>query len=1128
MNDHSLIDQNERQQALDTSQSFCVQAPAGSGKTELLIQRFLKLLIKSEQPEDILAFTFTRKAAFEMRQRLLISLRQENTDKLTALTKELVKQVLARNLKCEWHLLENPQRLQIKTIDAFNASICAQLPIVSGLGGQVEIIEDMEPIYQQAIETSLAKLNTDSKLSTSIAKFLAHLDNNLGQAKNLLISLLYKRDQWLSHILRLQYEDLRIELSLNLQQVIIETLEEAHLVLQPFDTEITSLVEFAARNLAIREDNSLDKLTANKKLPEPNLQETEAWKALANFILKQDQQYRKIVNITNGFPKPDDGKSTEEKALYKNKKIDFLALISKLKELPECLPSLQNLLILPALNYSDDEWNFLEALTQVLLDLVSELTLLLNQTNQADYIHVSASALQALAYEDSLSDLSLRLDYRIKHILVDEFQDTSLQQIELLKRLTSGWQCNDGRTLFIVGDGMQSCYSFRNADVGLFLKARDEGIGNVELNSLQLKMNFRSSTAIVDWVNQIFSLSFPQQDNISRGAVAYSSSQAIKALEDSGVSTTLLVDDDYETKTELALARNSEARLLLEQLKSLLLKPDNSIAILVRNRSHLNAIIPLLREENIPWNASEIDPLSAFSVISDLLSLLRALINLSDKTALFSLLRAPFIGITLNDIHEIVLYSNENKLSLWQSLNNFHQQQKLSGDAQKRLHKVIPILTQARKQRQTLAIRNWLEQCWILLGGPASLQSTHELHYIERFFLLLEAETVNGEIDNIHSFERKCGKTYLGSTHDADAPLQIMTIHKAKGLEFDYVLIPGLDREPRSNDKDLFLWHEHNSVIADGKLLLAPLNALGESNNPTYQYLKNEAALRTKLENTRLLYIAITRAKQHAFLFAKVQLDKSNNYKSPTKNSLFATIWPALEKSPSLFKTVNLSLETKVAPIVKQKKIVTHRLKSNWENPFKPVFNSHTSKLKIRDNPHQNLIEKKVGELIHECLRLIVEKKIDIVNEETQSRYEKFWRSNLKPVCFDTQSMEYAIQLIKNNLESCLKHEKANWLFDNSHEASSCELSISDYRRQWRKEHIIDRTFIDQGTRWIIDYKSSSLVASQDQTEFIKKQEELYLPQLSRYAELFQAMDNRPIKTALFFTSLPYWHEIKL
>ena len=1126
MNNHPLIDKSERQQALDTSRSFCVQAPAGSGKTELLIQRFLKLLIQSEQPEDILAFTFTRKAAFEMRQRLLTNLRQENTDKATELTTELVKQVLKRNLECGWHLLENPQRLQIKTIDAFNAAICAQLPVVSGLGGQVEIIEDMEPIYQQAIESTLAKLNTDSVLSTSIAKFLTHLDNNLGKAKNLLISLLYKRDQWLSHILRLQHEDLRIELSENLQQVVIEALEESKHILQPLNTKISSLAEFAANNLTKRGNNSLDKLAANKKLPNAQLQDTENWKALANFLLTQDQQFRKAVNINNGFPKADDGKNSEEKTLYKNKKTDFLGLITKLKELPESLSSLQNLLILPAIHYNDDEWDFLEALTQVLIDLVSELSLLLNQTNQADYIHVSASALQALTHEDSLSDLSLRLDYRIQHVLVDEFQDTSLQQIELLKRLTSGWQINDGRTLFIVGDGMQSCYSFRNADVGLFLKARDEGIGNVNLNSLQLKMNFRSSTAIVDWVNQIFSSSFPQQDNISRGAVTYSKSQAIKSIEDSGVSTRLLVNDSNDT--ELALLRDTEARLLIEQLLPLLPKPDISIAILVRNRSHLNAIIPLLRENNISWNASEIDPLSAFSVITDLLSLMRALTNLADKTALLAVLRAPFIGITLKDIHQLVLYANANKISLWQSLNRYHEQDLLSEDAQERLNKVMPILTQARNQRQTLAIRNWLERCWILLGGPASLKSSHELQYIERFFLLLEAETVNGEIDNIHSFERKCSKTYLATTHDENTPLQIMTIHKAKGLEFDYVFIPGLEREPRSNDKELFLWHEHNSITANGKLLLAPLNALGENENPTYQHLKNEKSLRSKLENTRLLYIAITRAKQKAFLFARVQLDKANNFKSPSKNSLLATIWHALEQDPTLFKTVNLSLQSPTANKIKQNNIATHRLTSKWKNPATTVFSPHLREVKLRDKPHQNLIEKKVGELIHECLRLVVETKLDILSEEVQNKYEKFWRSNLKPVCFNTESMEYAIQLIKNNLTSCLKHEKAYWLFDNTHNASACELAISDYRKQWRKEHIIDRTFVDDETRWIIDYKSSSLSDQQSQADFIKQQEEHYLPQLSRYAELFQAMDERPVKAALFFTSLPYWHEIKL
>ncbi len=549
---------------------------------------------------------------------------------------------------------------------------------------------------------------------------------------------------------------------------------------------------------------------------------------------------------------------------------------------------------------------------------------------------------------------------------------------------------------------------------------------------------------------------------------------------------------------------------------------------MVRNRSHLNSIIPLLRQENISWNASEIDPISAFTVVTDLLSLLRALTNLADKTALLALLRAPFVGITLSDIHEIVLYADKNELSLWQSLGNFQNQNKLSEDAQQRLERVMPILEQARKQRQTIAIRNWLEQCWLLLGGPASLQSTHELQYIERFFLLLESETVNGEINNIHAFERKCDKTYLGTTHDASTSLQIMTIHKAKGLEFDYVLIPGLDREPRNNNKELFMWHEHNSATADGNLLLAPLNAKGESNNPTYQYLKNEAALRTKLENTRLLYIAITRARQQAFLFAKVQLDKSNNFKTPSKNSLFSTIWAALEQSPALFKTVNLSQQMQKTTEAKQQSIITHRLKAHWENPLQAVFNSHSGDSRLSDNPHQNLIEKKAGELIHECLRLVVEKKLDIFNEKVLSKYEEFWSSRLKPVCFNTQNMEYAIELIKNNLESCLKHDKAYWLFDHSHKLSACELAISDYRQQWRKEYIIDRTFIDKGTRWIIDYKSSSIAENQSLSDFIIKQEEHYRPQLSRYAELFQVMDGRPVKTALFFTSLPHWHEINL
>tara|TARA_R110000824_G_scaffold288508_2_gene476644 strand:- start:228856 stop:232242 length:3387 start_codon:yes stop_codon:yes gene_type:complete len=1128
MTEVSIIDAAEREQALDISQSFCIQAPAGSGKTELLTQRLLKLLIHCEEPEEILAFTFTRKAAFEMRQRLLKSLRQENSESLTPLSRELAAQVLVQNEVRKWHLLENPQRLQIKTIDSFNASICAQLPVVSGLGGQVNLVEDMEPIYQQIIELTLAKLENNSPLGQEISVFLTHLDNNLGRAQQLLIPLLHKRDQWLSNILRARQENLRKELSNNLQAIIIEVLGDACSILQPFGERLMSLVKYAAENLEKNNDDSLSKHNFQSRLPAAEVKFVDAWQAIANFLLtKTEGNFRKSVTKTNGFPKEADGSNTEEKALFKNQKSEFIHLLDECRNKPDLLPALQNLLVLPAPEYRNEDWTFLNALSSVLLDLVVELNVYLNKSNQADYIHISASALQALNYEESLSDLALRLDYRIKHILVDEFQDTSHHQIELLKSLSSGWQAADGRTLFIVGDGMQSCYGFRNADVGLFLKARDEGIGAVKLQSRQLKMNFRSSDSLVEWVNHIFSQSFPQQDSISRGAVAYSPSRALKVAEAPGVVTSLLVHP-ADAKADLKSSRKKEAELVLEQLNKLPLTTDCSIAILVRTRGHLEAIIPLLRQAAIPWNASGIDPLSSFSVIRDLLSLLRALTNLADKTALFALLRTPFIGLPLNDIHLVATHAEKQEQSLWQSLCGHSEQTDLSRDTQQRLARVMPILLRARKQRQTLPLRDWLEQCWLELGGPACLQNDHELVYVERFLQLLEAEIKGADISNIHAFERKCEATYLGSTHDASAKLQIMTIHNAKGLEFDYVLIPGLDRRPRSNDKELFLWQEKSSAKSDSRLLMAPLNAKGQEDNPTYVYLKNEANIRNKLENTRLLYIAITRARKQAFLFAQIQADKTGSYKAPPEPSLLATIWTALVKDIDAQRLIELSSIYIPSRDNETETLTTLRLKNSWSPTAIQQKGFIPRESVIPSDQHLNLIEKKVGDIIHDCLRLKVEQNLDVLAENTKDKYEAYWFSLLKPVCPDQQSMQQALQVIKDNLRRCLQHDRADWLFDNSHQDSHCELAISDYRQQWRKEHIIDRTFIADGIRWIVDYKSSALTGNQTQADFIRSQEELYSAQLHRYAELFRAMEKLPVKTALFFTALPYWHEIPL
>ena len=121
-----------------------------------------------------------------------------------------------------------------------------------------------------------------------------------------------------------------------------------------------------------------------------------------------------------------------------------------------------------------------------------------------DFTEVAQGALRALGEPEMPTDLALALDYRIRHLLIDEFQDTSISQYDLVVKLTRRMGAGDGRSVLVVGDPMQSIYRFREAEVGLFLRARAEGIGNVALQPISLSANFRSQRGIVDWVNATF------------------------------------------------------------------------------------------------------------------------------------------------------------------------------------------------------------------------------------------------------------------------------------------------------------------------------------------------------------------------------------------------------------------------------------------------------------------------------------------------------------------------------------------------------------------------------------------------------------------------------------------------
>jgi len=192
-----------RKQALDPEHSFIVQAPAGSGKTELLIQRYLKLLGGVGQPEEILAMTFTRKASGEMKTRIFAALTLAQSDSPPEeehqhQTWSLARAALERDRKFGWRLLDNPARLRVVTIDSFCTFLTKRTPLLSKMGGPTEIQENIQDLYLQTAKQILSKIEKKDDLYAELTRtLLAHLDNDKNAFLMRIVQLLKLRDQWM-------------------------------------------------------------------------------------------------------------------------------------------------------------------------------------------------------------------------------------------------------------------------------------------------------------------------------------------------------------------------------------------------------------------------------------------------------------------------------------------------------------------------------------------------------------------------------------------------------------------------------------------------------------------------------------------------------------------------------------------------------------------------------------------------------------------------------------------------------------------------------------------------------------------------------------------------------------------
>src|SRR6266571_1093768 len=507
--------------------------------------------------------------------------------------------------------------------------------------------------------------------------------------------------------------------------------------------------------------------------------------------------------------------------------------------------ALAALLHLPPERYDDAQWEVLGAILQLLPLAAAQLKVVFAERGQTDFTEVAQGAVRALGTPEAPTDLLLALDTHIRHILVDEFQDTSVSQWELLERLTAGWEKGDGRTLFLVGDPMQSIYRFREAEVGLFLNAWQGGLGTVELERLTLSTNFRSQAGLVSWFNASFPAILPREADRSSGAVPYSAATPHpekRALPGAAATWHHVPDRVFESEKIVDLVRKSEGRT----------------AILVRTREALAEIVPALKAAGIRYRAIEIERLGEKQVVQDLYAITRALLHLSDRIAWLSLLRAPWLGLSLQELHHIC--GSDRYSTIWELIKD-----------DLFLERFTRILAPAVANRERGSLRERVEGVWLTLGGPACVEDRTGLEDAEIFLDELDKLESAGAVDlaALHeSLERLYALPDVAATDD---DLQIMTIHKAKGLEFDTVIVPGLDKGPGRSDPPLFLWKElvasgppvkgGSEPSASGGLLLAPIKATGSDPDPTYDYLRDLDSEAEDTEASRLLYVAATRAK---------------------------------------------------------------------------------------------------------------------------------------------------------------------------------------------------------------------------------------------------------------------------
>lgn len=1098
-------DHQARLQAVDPGRSFIVQAPAGSGKTSLLTDRIVALLARVERPEQIVAMTFTRKAAGEMHNRVLEKLRLGLDEQAPEASNErqgwlLARAALEQDRRLGWNLLEQPSRLRIQTIDSFCASLVKSMPWFSALGGMPSISEDPQVLYRKAAAGVLELAGQ----VPAVDSLLEHLDVDMPAAIDGIAFMLAQRDQWLTLIGKIYAEDAIDQLAHHLRETLAKELRALVKAMPPgWQHQLAEPARLAAATLAEQFSETGEKRgvlelldwEAGDLTDDPD--QLPQWIGLAQLLLTDKGEPRSRLTRNEGCP---------PKSAHKDVLSAWLASWSG-GALPAWCRQLHAVRSMPQPYFTPGQEAILSAQARVLMLAVAQLQLEFTERAEVDFIEVAQRANQALGRADDPSDLLLRLDQQISHLLVDEFQDTSKAQLDLLETLISGWQPEDGRTLFIVGDPMQSIYRFRKAEVGLFLQTRDRGIGEVELTPLQLTENFRSSGSIVQWVNEVFSRVLPDSDSDEMGAIRYSHSVAWHPVAQVPAVSWHLHDQVDVLEQEVVELAKTAWQTHQDS--------DKPVAILVKARSHLGKVTLALRKAGLPIRAIDLEPLADRPVVMDLVALARAMVHTADRASWIAVLRAPWCGLTLSSLHALLWKRPRHTVAqiLAEWMNDDVFQQQLAPEQRLRLLAVAPVLLGALNDdgHQPFAAR--LESLWRALDGPGLVSEPSDLDDAEALFKLMDdlAEHSHLNMDRLQQHLRKLFATPVAK---GDRAIEVMTMHKAKGLEFEVVILMGLERSPRNDQAPLVRIEQVGT-----RVLFGPVKASAQQEqDPVAQYLGRRESLRQELETDRLLYVAATRARQTLHLLACIALDdKTGTIRKPADKSLLGRLWPFCPQSVQ-DEVVRRQAERVHADSFSdgpawRAPVMTRRATPAQQPVSARASDSHErhgfAVWSSEDSP-----DRLIGTLLHAWFARFGSEQP--VMPSVGQVVTQLARLGL-PVAL----REEAAGQVICGLQAMLSNERGRWLL--SQPQARVEWALVDNEET---VSVLDLA-IDQGSHWlVVDYKTSQRFRDETPEMFEMRMIARYRPQMQRYVEQLRAFDGRDARAALYFPVDDLWIEM--